>query len=151
MRLRSPKFFLPPRSFLQAGERECRLERQALAGPKAGWGDGSRGRGESCELRRKGECEGDSALRGSSAVCSGPEGRREGLTGPTSPENLGEPPGACSEKWIHPVQTLRSFGGAKFGRAGGPGPGWEWHTLSQNSCPHPPRSRIGKVEGGVSG
>lgn len=122
MRLSSLKFFLPPHGFLQAGERGRRLERQALAGQKAGWetGLGSEERAASCGVKASAK-----VTRPSSAGCSGPEGRREGLTGPVSPENKGEPPGACSGKWIHPVQTLRSVGGAELRHAGGPGPGRE--------------------------
>lgn len=94
----SPKFFLPPRIPLWAREGGRRLGSQALVRRKAGGGDQPWGREEGCEVVGKGECEGDLALRGSSAVCSRHEARREALAGPARPENLGEPPDPASRK-----------------------------------------------------
>lgn len=75
------KFLLPPRSSLRAGEGGRRLERQGPAQEKAGRGEQPRGGGEGCKVRVEGECEGDPGLPGSSAVCPGPEERREALAG----------------------------------------------------------------------
>lgn len=108
VRRSSHKFFLSP-PFPQA-PRGYRWE----AGPgrgKAGGGNRSRG----SEVRGKGECEGDPDIRRSWAVRSGPEGGREGLAGPASPESLGEPPDPSQEMWIHSVQTFR---GTNLGRGG---------------------------------
>lgn len=110
-----------------------------------GRGDQPRGRGEGCKVRDKGECEGDPDLPGSSAVCSGPEERREALAGGTT---------LVQEDGFTQFRLSEASEGLNLGvrRKMGTWVSLGWYMVSPKSCmPTPLRRRIGKMERDESG
>lgn len=81
-------------------------------------------------MRDKGECEGDPDLPGSSAVCSGPEERREALAGGTT---------LVQEDGFTQFRLSEASEGLNLGvrRKMGTWVSLGWYMVSPKSCPHP--------------
>lgn len=94
-------------------------------------------------MRVKGECDGDMGLPGSSAVCPGPEERREALAGEVRGTTLVQKDGFTQFRLSEASERLNLGVRRKMGTWVSLG----WYTLSPKSCPHPSGVRLARWRG----